>query len=296
VAGIGRTLAGFAAATDTPIAMPQENVEVVKRVYELGTRSWAGRDVPGAAVTRDQAAELWDPELVIEENAAFPDQAEYRGYDGLARWWNAFHEVYDEVRIEPRQLTAAGDRVIADCRHFLKSKSGVELERDLTHVWTVRNGRVVHVTGFMDRAEALEAVGLSDQDGTHGRSAEIVRRIYALWESREWSAIPDFFEPDIEIDLSRNVFNADVYRGHAGIERYLKSVDEVWEEFRIVPEEFIDAGDHVVTRVTIRGKGKGSGVEVTMQLFNIWTFRESKVVRIVGGYRDRSEALAAAGR
>ena len=148
----------------------------------------------------------------------------------------------------------------------------------------------------MDRAEALDALGVSDQDAGHSRAAEIVRRIYTLWESREWSAIPDFFEPDIEIDLSRNVFNPDVYQGHAGIERYLKSVDEVWEEFRIVPEEFIDAGDHVVTRVTIRGKGKGSGVEVTMQLFNVWTFRDTKVLRIVGGYRDRSEALAAAGR
>jgi hypothetical protein len=32
-----------------------------------------------------------------------------------------------------------------------------------------------------------------------------------------------------------------------------------------------------------------------MQLFNIWTLRDSKVVRLVGGYRDRSEAVADAG-
>ena len=78
----------------------------------------------------------------------------------------------------------------------------------------------------------------------------------------------------------------------------MSSVDEIWDEFRVVPAEFIDAGTTVVvTGSRLRGQGQGqSGVDVEMQLFNVWTVRDSKVVRIVGGYRDRSEALAAAGR
>jgi len=126
-------------------------------------------------------------------------------------------------------------------------------------------------------------------------NVEIVRRCYGLWESRDWPAIPEIFDPDIEIDLSRNVFNPGVYRGHAGVETFVRAVEEVWEDFHIVPAEFIDAGDNVVTGITIRGKGKSSGVDATMRLFNVWTLRDSKVVRIVGGYRDRSEALEAAG-
>ena len=43
------------------------------------------------------------------------------------------------------------------------------------------------------------------------------------------------------------------------------------------------------------GKGKESGAKVEMKLFSVWTFRDAKVVQIVGGYRDRSEALEAAG-
>jgi ketosteroid isomerase-like protein len=126
-------------------------------------------------------------------------------------------------------------------------------------------------------------------------NVEIVRRGYQLWESREWSAIPEVFDPNVEIDLSRNIFNPDVYQGHAGVERYVRVVEEVWDDFKVVPAEFIDAGDNVVTAVTVRGKGKGSGVDVKMDLFNIWTLRDSRVVRVVGGYRDRSEALEAAG-
>ena len=126
-------------------------------------------------------------------------------------------------------------------------------------------------------------------------NVEIVRRVYALWRQRDWSRIPEFFDPEIELDLSRNVFNAAVYNGYRGLQTYLSAVDEVWEGFRVVPAEFIGDGDVVVTGVTLHGRGKESGVDVEMRLFNIWTLRDSRVVRIVGGFRDRSEALEAAG-
>ena len=99
----------------------------------------------------------------------------------------------------------------------------------------------------------------------------------------------------MEIDLSRNIFNPDIYHGHAGVEEYLGVVEEVWDDFQVVPAELIDAGDNVVTAVTVHGKGKGSGVDVKMDFFNIWTLSDSRVVRIVGGYRDRAEALEATG-
>jgi ketosteroid isomerase-like protein len=131
-------------------------------------------------------------------------------------------------------------------------------------------------------------------------NVEMVRRCYRVFERRDWSAIPDLFDPEVEIDLSRNVFNPHVYRGHAGVERWVNErvaslVDDVWSDFRIAPAELIDAGNQVVARTRLHGKGKGSGVEVNMQLFSVWTLRDSKVVRMAGGYRDRSEALEAVG-
>jgi ketosteroid isomerase-like protein len=126
-------------------------------------------------------------------------------------------------------------------------------------------------------------------------NVEIVRRVYRNWEQRDWTKIPELFDPEIELDLSRNVFNPAVYNGHGGLETYVSAVDEIWDDFRVVPAEFVCGGDVVVTAVTLHGKGKESGVNVEMQLFNVWTLRDSKVVRIVGGYRDRSEALEAAG-
>jgi ketosteroid isomerase-like protein len=141
--------------------MSADNVETVRRIYELGAEQWTDR-VGDSGSFRGRVRELWDPELVIEENAAFPDRATYRGYEGLGRWWDAFYEIYDDLRIEPREFVPAGDRVVVHAHHWMLSKAGVALERDITHVWTVRNGRAVHVTGYMDRAEALATVGIAE--------------------------------------------------------------------------------------------------------------------------------------
>jgi ketosteroid isomerase-like protein len=131
-------------------------------------------------------------------------------------------------------------------------------------------------------------------------NVEIVRRCVEAMNPRDLSAElpPDLLElvdPDAELDLSRNVFNPAVYRGHSGLEQWRSEVVDVWESFHGELEELIDAGERVVTATTIRGKGKGSGVDVEMLVFQVWTVRDSKVVRLVGGYRDRSEALEDAG-
>jgi ketosteroid isomerase-like protein len=94
--------------------------------------------------------------------------------------------------------------------------------------------------------------------------------------------------------MSRNVFNPGVYRGLDGFRRFVEQVDERWERFEAEVEELIDAEDHVVTAVRLAGKG-GGGVEVEMHIFTVWTLRNGKVLRYEGGYRDRSEALEAAG-
>jgi ketosteroid isomerase-like protein len=126
-------------------------------------------------------------------------------------------------------------------------------------------------------------------------NVEIVRRCIDLFNSRDISQVAELLDPEIELDLSRNVFNPDVYRGHAGIERWRNAVEDVWDDFQGVAEELIEADNKVVAAVNLRGKGKESGVEVKMQIFSIWTLRDSKVVQVVGGYRDRSEVLEAAG-
>jgi len=56
----------------------------------------------------------------------------------------------------------------------------------------------------------------------------------------------------------------------------------------------IEAEDSVLAVINFRGRGKASGAEVNIELFQLWTFRDGKIIR-GQGFFDREEALEAAG-
>jgi ketosteroid isomerase-like protein len=126
-------------------------------------------------------------------------------------------------------------------------------------------------------------------------NVEVVRTAYEAMNNREFSRTSEFLHPDVEIDLSRNILNPDVYRGYDGFERLVGVVEDVWDDFRFEVRDLIDGGDQVVAEISVLGTGRGSGVETEMRIFNVWTLREGKVARLVGGYRERANALEAAG-
>ena len=126
-------------------------------------------------------------------------------------------------------------------------------------------------------------------------NVQVVRAVYGAMNDREFSRMSELLHPDVEFDLSRNILNPDVYRGYDGAERLVGAIEDVWDDFRFEIQELIDVGDHVVAEVTMAGRGRGSGVEAEMQVFNVVTLSQGKVVRVAGGYRDRADAFEAAG-
>jgi ketosteroid isomerase-like protein len=85
-----------------------------------------------------------------------------------------------------------------------------------------------------------------------------------------------------------------IYLGHEGVRELWHDVRNVFEGFGNDPEQLIDAGDKVVAFITVRGRGKESGVAVEARIAHLHTLRAGKVVR-VQSFEDRKEALRAAG-
>ena len=127
-----------------------------------------------------------------------------------------------------------------------------------------------------------------------GENVEIVRDCQELFAKRDFSSLTELVDPDVVVDLSRNVFNPEVFHGYGGLRRFVAVVGEMWDEFEVETEEILDAGDNVVCAVRISAVGR-AGVKVDMQIFQVWTLRDGKVVRVTGGYRERAEALEAVG-
>ena len=85
-----------------------------------------------------------------------------------------------------------------------------------------------------------------------------------------------------------------VYRGHEGAIKSLVDWTEDIDDFKVVPEEFLDNGDYVVVRTRQTGSGKSSGVPMEGLFWFVCQVGEGKVVRI-HVLATEQEALEAAG-
>lgn len=89
------------------------------------------------------------------------------------------------------------------------------------------------------------------------RNVELARGLFAAFDAREVEAVLALIHPECEFHAVTAALAADgrPYRGHAGIRRYFTDIAAYWEELRVLPREYRDAGDAVVVlgRVYARG-------------------------------------------
>jgi ketosteroid isomerase-like protein len=133
--------------------MSQENVEIVRRAYEAFSRGDLDGMVDDVAPTFEYVATGTVPGAV----------GVYRGLDGWKELLSSFWDEFQDARVEIRELTEAGDQVVASVTMLGRGKqSGVEARWPMWQRWTLRDGKIVHGEGFTDRDEALEAAGLRE--------------------------------------------------------------------------------------------------------------------------------------
>jgi ketosteroid isomerase-like protein len=78
------------------------------------------------------------------------------------------------------------------------------------------------------------------------------------------------------------------------VRRFYRRYYEAWKHIEYEIEELIDAGDHVVSVVTNRGRGRASNVPLEWRIPGVWTIKDGKIARVVF-FSSRAEALEAAG-
>ncbi len=138
--------------------MSQENVERLREAYELLNTHFAALK----AGDLDALLDFFDPEVVIE-TVDVPDPRSYKGHSGVRRWFNDAFGVWATVHVEAEGFLEAGEWTVAQLRTWLRGDaSGVEVEVPTTAVHQFRDGRIVRDRLYLNRTEALEAVGLSE--------------------------------------------------------------------------------------------------------------------------------------
>ncbi len=132
-------------------------MEIVRRVYEAVARG-----------ETDTILGLYDPEVEWDASQspyrALLGRDVYRGHEGLARFFREYRDPWAAIEDQCEELIDAGDCVISIVRSRARGKvSGADVESSYqAGVWTLRQGKIVHVAWFTRRADALEAAGLSE--------------------------------------------------------------------------------------------------------------------------------------
>ena len=90
-----------------------------------------------------------------------PLKGVYRGHAELEAFWDGWL-TFDWVELETYDLTEAGSEVVVPNTATFRGRQGIEVVARSAFVFTVEDGQIVRQRLFQERAEALEAAGLSE--------------------------------------------------------------------------------------------------------------------------------------
>jgi ketosteroid isomerase-like protein len=121
-----------------------------------------------------------------------------------------------------------------------------------------------------------------------------VRRFVDAFNRGEFAETLGDADPEIELHEWPTGPDARVFRGHDGVLAAVRGWFETWEWMRIEIADICDLGDRVYFTLRQRAKGKSSQIEVEITSYNVYTFRDGKVIRLEL-FTEREPALAAAG-
>jgi ketosteroid isomerase-like protein len=128
-------------------------VEVVRRGIEAVNRE-----------DLEALLDLCDPQIEWWDRADDPGADVHRGHEGVAEFVANLFEAA-EWHIEMEDCIDARDFVVLDARLVGRGRaSGASFDERQAYTYRVRDGRITEIREYREMSEALEAVGLSEQD------------------------------------------------------------------------------------------------------------------------------------
>ena len=95
--------------------------------------------------------------------------------------------------------------------------------------------------------------------------------------------------PDVVVHEAGSLPFGGTFKGVAGVQDLFGQMFATWDDLKIVVEKLLDGGDQVVSVLRLTARAKATGTPVDMQLTELWTLREGKVVSLKPFYFDAGE-------
>ena len=136
--------------------MSQDNVETIREMFALLNER-------GVGAATEVFGDLLAADFELEEAAELPDPEAYTGREAFIDNMAKLEESFEELRIEPLEIVDLGEKVIVVVSMSGRGHgSSVPVEMTFAQLWSLRDGKAVSLRDYATRAEALEAVGMSE--------------------------------------------------------------------------------------------------------------------------------------
>jgi len=100
------------------------------------------------------------PELILRASSAI-DGKVHHGPEGIGEIFQTIRDRWHEFRVEPLEFYDAGNRVLVLGTILTKGRNEDGFASTAGQLWTLEDGKVVSVEGFLDTESAIRAAGLT---------------------------------------------------------------------------------------------------------------------------------------
>jgi uncharacterized protein len=134
--------------------MSRAEIEAIRAVYEAaGKRDW------------DTAFTYAQPDFTLEAAPQNPIAGSYRGREQVRGFFEELWAAFESVSNEPDRFVELGDRVLVFLTvTFRPTDSDNTIQMRMNHLWTFEGGKAARCEVYTERAEALQAAGITERD------------------------------------------------------------------------------------------------------------------------------------
>ena len=123
---------------------------------------------------------------------------------------------------------------------------------------------------------------------------ETIKNLYELFALGDAAGLLDSLDENIVWTEAEGHPFGGTYTGHKDVvKNILKRIATEWDVYRVVPDEFLDAGNRIVVLGNYSGTYKQTGKSMNVPFAHVWTLENDKATKFVQ-YTDTlkvSEAL-----
>jgi len=127
---------------------------------EVVRASWEGWNREGM----DALSRHWHPDITWRAIEGAPDDVGVmEGRDAVRAYVADWDDMFDDLRVEPLEVTDAGDEIVIAMQRASGVAKGSGVPTDLVYgvVYTVRDGKIVSGREYATREQTLAAAGVT---------------------------------------------------------------------------------------------------------------------------------------